>query len=210
MSARSRLLALIPSMLALACRDPSSGGASSGAADGTTEDVRDAASPGDPTRPDSGAALPAAPAAGDVVWIDAPLVTHPKDYVDLGTYLNPAVPRDWTTPVNYADGDVTIRIELVSVSEGTEFPLYYLVGWTAGNGSTAYVRGGHMFQSLGVLEERVPVKELQRVVGGRDVGNAADEWSWKAAFETVNADAWGGKVVYPVSARVRFTLHPKR
>ena len=67
-----------------------------------------------------------------------------------------------------------------------------------------------MFQSLGVLEERVPVKELQRVVGGRDVGNAADEWNWKAAFETVNADAWGGKVVYPVSARIRFTLHPKR
>lgn len=209
MSARFRPFVLIPSVLAFACGEAGSSIPSSGGADDKTADERDAANPDEASRSDSGAA-PTAPAAGDVVWIDAPLVTHQKDYVDLGTYLNPAVPKDWTTPVNYADGDVTIRIELVSVSQGTQFPLYYLVGWTAGDGSKDYVRGGHMFESLGVLEERVPVKELQRVVGGRDVGNAADDWNWKAVFETVNADAWGGKVVYPVSARVRLTLHPKR
>lgn len=67
-----------------------------------------------------------------------------------------------------------------------------------------------MFESLGVLEERGPVKDFQRVVNGRDVGSAGNTWPWRSTFQTVNADAWGGNVKYPVTARIRFVLHPKR
>jgi hypothetical protein len=144
------------------------------------------------------------------VWIDAGEVVHDKDYHDLGAFLNAAVPKNWSSPVNYADGEVTVRIELLSVADGTVFPLYYLVGWDPGDGSDRYVRGGAKFDKLGVIEERVPVKEFQRVVNGKDDGNVGSDWPWQNAFKTVNADAWGAKVKYPLKAKVRFTLHPKR
>ena len=162
------------------------------------------------TRP--AAPTPARPSApGDIVWIRTPVLTHDKDFRDLTPYLNPAVPRDWVSPVNYRDGDITIRIEIVGAHDPAAVPIYYLVGWTAGAGQ-GYIRGGEMFtKASGVLEDRVPVKEWQRVVNGVDAGNVGDDWDWRHAFGQVNGDTWAanrGGQLYPLKVRVTVTLHP--
>lgn len=152
--------------------------------------------------------------AGDVVWLKTPVITHTRDYHDLSAYLNPAVPKNWTSPVDYADGTVTIKVELISDAHPEVMPVYVLVGWTDANGK-GYVRGGEMFtKPSGTITETVPVKEWQRVVNGRDTGNAGNGWDWKHAFGTVNSDVWstsgGSGGMYPIKVRITMTLHPKR
>lgn len=140
------------------------------------------------------------------MWIDTPVITHDRDYHSLDDYLNPAVPTDWTSPVDYADGDITICIELISAMSS---PVYYLIGWTPGDGSDKYIRGGARFDdTTGFQEFRVPVAEFQRVVDGVDAGDVGDDWDWTQAFRAVNADTWGGDGPYPVRTRIRFILHP--
>jgi hypothetical protein len=143
-----------------------------------------------------------------VVWIDTPVIEHDKDYHPFAEYLNPDVPANWESPVNYADGDVTIRIELLETASAGAFPVYYLIGWESQDGE-GYVRGGAKFDALGTFEERVRVKDFQRVVNGVDAGSVEDDWDWSRAFQSPNGDTWGaGGAPYPLRVKVRLTLHP--
>ncbi|GEM_PF-5543210 len=149
-------------------------------------------------------------APGDVVWIDTPVFVHDKDFHPLSDWVNPAVGPDWLAPVDYANGEVTVCIELISVADPSVVPIYYLIGWGPGDGSSAYVRGGAMFEGpSGVVKERVPVKQFQRVENGYDVGNVGDSWNWAQAVDSPNGDTWGNGPPYPLTVRLRLTLHPR-
>lgn len=149
----------------------------------------------------------------DIVWIRTPVLTHDKDFHDLTPYLDPAVPRNWVTPVDYRDGDITIRVEIVGAHDPASVPVYYLLGWTAGAGD-GYIRNGVMFtRASGVLEARMRVRQLQRVVDGHDAGDVGTGWDWRHAFGQVNGDTWAahqGGDLYPLKVRLTVTLHPKR
>ena len=163
------------------------------------------------TRSDGAEAGDSAWALGDLVWSDTPILEHTRDFLSLADYLNPALPSNWLSPINYADGEVSVRIELIEVARPSSVPIYYLVGWSPDDGSERYIRGGARFdQASGVVEERVPVKSFQKVVNGRDAGDVNDDWNWSKAFRTPNGDTWGSNgAPYPLKVKVRLTLHPR-
>ncbi len=200
---------MVGGLLLLAnCGDDGSGG--EGAAGGGVASAGNGSAQtgsGGPTGAGSGGFCDEALGPDDVVFLDAAEVVHEGDYLDLSEFVNPAVPKNWESPVDYANGEVTVCIELLEIGDPSAVPIYYLVGW--GDGADGYIRGGAMFEEpAGQVKERVPVKDFQRVVNGVDAGSVGDDWDWSNAFDTVNGDAWGSSPPYPLRARVKLTLHP--
>ena len=97
-------------------------------ATGTTKPSPRATSTKVPTK--LAAATPTRPEVPrDIVWIRTPVLTHDKDFHDFTPYLNPAVPRNWVSPVDYRDGDITIRIEIVGAHQPAAVPI---ITWSGG------------------------------------------------------------------------------
>jgi hypothetical protein len=146
---------------------------------------------------------------GDVVWVDTPVLEHDRDYHSLADWLSPQVPADWTAPADFAGGDITVCVQLLSVADPAAFPVWYTVGWGRGDGQDGYIRMGSRFEAVGqVVETRMPVKAFQRVEGGYDAGDVGDDWDWTRAFSPPNGDTWGDAPPYPLTVKVRITLHP--
>lgn len=153
-------------------------------------------------------------APGDVMWIDTPVIEHDRDFHSYADYLNPEVPANWVSPVNFADGTFTLRVQLLEMSDPEALPIYYLVGWEPGDpDADGYVRGGvKIDEGAGVYEvTREPIKNFQRVENGVDAGAVGDAWDWTRAFRSPNGDAWDANdqaELYPFKVKVTMVLHP--
>ena len=90
---------------------------------------------------------------------DADTSTPSKShYYVKGAALNPDRPRDWTSPVDYRNGTVHIRTEVIEKptgGENTEWTLCYIPNRGQGNGYGC--TGSGIYQEAGVYERDVPM-----------------------------------------------------
>ena len=90
---------------------------------------------------------------------DADTSTPSKShYYVRGAALNPDRPRDWTSPVDYRNGTVHIRTEVIEKpagGENTEWTLCYIPNRGQGNGYGC--TGSGIYQEAGVYERDVPM-----------------------------------------------------
>jgi hypothetical protein len=79
-------------------------------------------------------------------------------YYVRGAALNPERPRDWTSPVDYRNGTVHIRTEVIEKPAGgetTEWTLCYIPNRGQGNGYGC--TGSGIYREKGVYERDVPM-----------------------------------------------------
>jgi hypothetical protein len=90
---------------------------------------------------------------------DADTSTPSKShYYVKGAALNPDRPRDWTSPVDYRNGTVHIRTEVMEKpagGENTEWTLCYIPNRGQGNGYGC--TGSGLYWETGVYERDVPM-----------------------------------------------------
>jgi hypothetical protein len=90
---------------------------------------------------------------------DADTSTPSKShYYVRGNMLNPDRPRDWTSPVDYRNGTVHIRAEVIEKPAGgekTTWTLCYIPNQGQGNGYGC--TGTGMYREKGVYEQDVPM-----------------------------------------------------
>ena len=90
---------------------------------------------------------------------DADTSTPSKShYYVKGAALNPDRPRDWTSPVDYRNGTVHIRTEVIEKpagGENTEWTLCYIPNRGQGNGYGC--TGSGLYRETGVYERDVPM-----------------------------------------------------
>ena len=75
-----------------------------------------------------------------------------------GDLINPARPKDWTSPVDYRNGTVHIRLEVLDKPPGdapTKWTLCYIPNKGQGNGYGC--TGTELFTTEGVFETDVPM-----------------------------------------------------
>jgi hypothetical protein len=78
-----------------------------------------------------------------------------------GDMLNPNRPKDWTSPVDYRNGTVHIRIEVLdrpASGEGTQWSLCYIPNKGQGNGYGC--TGTPIYTDKGVFERDVSMKSF--------------------------------------------------
>lgn len=83
-------------------------------------------------------------------------VPSKSHYYVKGEMLNPDRPNDWTTPVNYRNGTVHIRLEVIEKPAGgapTTWTLCYIPNKGKGNGYGCTNTG--VFQETGIYERDV-------------------------------------------------------
>jgi len=90
---------------------------------------------------------------------DADTSTPSKShYYVRGDAINPARPKDWTSPVDYRNGTVHIRTEVIEKPAGgekTEWTLCYIPNRGQGNGYGC--TGSGIYTEKGVYERDVPM-----------------------------------------------------
>ena len=90
---------------------------------------------------------------------DADTSTPSKShYYVKGAALNPDRPRDWTSPVDYRNGTVHVRTEVIEKpagGENTEWTLCYIPNRGQGNGYGC--TGSGIYRETGVYERDVPM-----------------------------------------------------
>ncbi|MBT30227.1 MAG: hypothetical protein CMO01_11255 [Thalassobius sp.] len=82
-------------------------------------------------------------------------------YYVTNNMLNPNVPKDWTSPVDYRNGTVHIRIEVLEKPEGkapTKWTLCYIPNKGQGNGYGC--TGTDLYLEEGIYEKDVPMTEF--------------------------------------------------
>lgn len=82
-------------------------------------------------------------------------------YYVKGDMLNPDRPRDWTAPVDYRDGSVHIRAEIIEKPPGdapTTWTICYIPNKGRGNGYGC--TGTQIYREAGVYERDVSMKEF--------------------------------------------------
>lgn len=79
-------------------------------------------------------------------------------YYVKGDLLNPARPKDWTSPVDYRNGTVHIRAEVIEKpagAENTTWTLCYIPN--KGQGNNYGCTGTGMYREKGVYEQDIPM-----------------------------------------------------
>lgn len=79
-------------------------------------------------------------------------------YYVKGDRLNPNIPRDWTSPVDYRNGTVHIRIEVLEKPAGkapTKWTLCYIPNKGQGNGYGC--TGTEIYFNEGIYESDIPM-----------------------------------------------------
>ncbi|MCB0371647.1 MAG: hypothetical protein KDD31_01415, partial [Muricauda sp.] len=93
---------------------------------------------------------------------DADTSTPSKShYYVTGDMLNPNRPKDWTSPVDFRNGTVHIRIEVLEKPPGnepTKWTLCYIPNRGQGNGYGC--TGTDLFTEEGIYEKDVPMTEF--------------------------------------------------
>lgn len=78
-----------------------------------------------------------------------------------GPLINPNRPKDWTSPVDYRNGSVHIRLEVLEKppgSEPTTWTLCYIPNKGQGNGYGC--TGTDLYKEVGVYEKDVPMTQF--------------------------------------------------
>ena len=114
------------------------------------------------------AALPACSRAEQFVLFDVTFTFTKADaenstpnkshYYVKGPLINPDRPKDWTTPVDYRNGTVHIRAEVIEKpagGENTTWTLCYIPNKGQGNGYGC--TGTGLYREKGVYEQDVPM-----------------------------------------------------
>jgi|ERR1041385_4932968 hypothetical protein len=117
------------------------------------------------------AAIPALSHASQFVLFDVTFTYTKQDadtstpskshYYVKGPMLNPDRPRDWTSPVDYRNGTVHIRAEILEKPPGgapTTWTLCYIPNKGQGNGYGC--TGTGIYREKGVYERDVPMTEF--------------------------------------------------
>ncbi|MCU0654495.1 MAG: hypothetical protein MUF64_04150 [Polyangiaceae bacterium] len=154
--------------------------------------------------------------ARDVLWIDTGPVEHTRDYASFEEFCAPEVPKDWTRPIPYADGSFTLRVEVLALSNPAAQPIFYTVGWkrpieTEDPEDAEYIRMAvKIDRGVGVYEQSGEIKNLSRVINGKDAGPVGEGWDWTNAWGSPNGDAFdiGPEDPYPLTVRVSLVLRP--
>ena len=93
---------------------------------------------------------------------DADTSTPSKShYYVKGDRLNPARPKDWTSPVDYRNGTAHIRLEVLDKPPGgepTTWTICYIPNRGQGNGYGCMGTG--LYQHAGVVEKDVPMRSF--------------------------------------------------
>jgi hypothetical protein len=93
---------------------------------------------------------------------DADTSTPSKShYYVKGDRLNPDIPKDWTSPVDYRNGTVHVRIEVLEKPEGheaTTWSLCYIPNQGQGNGYGC--TNTPLYYKEGIYEKDVPMTEF--------------------------------------------------
>lgn len=93
---------------------------------------------------------------------DADTSTPSKShYYVKGDRLNPARPKDWTSPVDYRNGTAHIRLEVLDKPPGgepTTWTICYIPNKGQGNGYGCMGTG--LYQHAGVVEKDVPMRSF--------------------------------------------------
>ncbi|MFD2098622.1 hypothetical protein [Flagellimonas iocasae] len=82
-------------------------------------------------------------------------------YYVTGDKLNPNIPNDWTSPIDYRNGTVHIRLEVLEKPEGkepTKWTLCYIPNKGQGNGYGC--TSTELFLDEGIYEKDVPMTEF--------------------------------------------------
>ena len=82
-------------------------------------------------------------------------------YYVTGTKINPARPTDWTQPVDYRNGTVHIRTEVIEKPAGDEpttWTMCYIPNKGQGNGYGC--TGADLYRAAGVYEKDVPMRSF--------------------------------------------------
>ncbi|MBO0323248.1 hypothetical protein J0X14_13145 [Muricauda sp. CAU 1633] len=82
-------------------------------------------------------------------------------YYVTGDKLNPDIPKDWTSPVDYRNGKVHIRLEVLEKPAGkepTKWTLCYIPNKGQGNGYGC--TSTDLFVDEGIYEKDVPMTEF--------------------------------------------------
>lgn len=82
-------------------------------------------------------------------------------YYVTGDKLNPNIPKDWTSPVDFRNGTVHIRLEVLEKPDGkepTKWTLCYIPNKGQGNGYGC--TSTDLFFDEGVFEKDVPMTEF--------------------------------------------------
>src|SRR5215218_7812447 len=94
--------------------------------------------------------------------MDADTSTPSKSHFYVrGDSLNPNRPRDWTSPVDYRNGTVHVRIDVMEKPPGgetTEWTLCYIPNKGQGNGYGC--TGTDLYMEAGVYEKDVPMTKF--------------------------------------------------
>jgi hypothetical protein len=94
--------------------------------------------------------------------MDADSSTPSKShYYVTGKAINPKRPRDWTSPVDYRNGTVHVRIEVLdrpASGEGTQWSLCYIPNRGQGNGYGC--TGTPIYTEKGVYEKDVSMRSF--------------------------------------------------
>ena len=94
----------------------------------------------------------------------------PSHYYVKGDQLNPTRPRDWTAPVDYRNGTVHVRLEVLKKPHGNEpttWSICYIPNKGIGKGYGC--TGTAVYRAEGVYEKDVSMKSFWR--------NDAIDWS---------------------------------
>lgn len=151
---------------------------------------------------------------GDIVWIETPEIEHDRDYYDYIDFINPAAPTDWTSPVDFTEGQVWIHVEVLETPPGFVPPVYYTVTWDPGREGVidGFLRAAVEIDKPGpaVYDEVADVRSIEYSPDGTCCQSVCDRpWPWDAAWQGPNGDVivLDGEG-FPLRVRTRLVLRP--
>lgn len=131
--------------------------------------------------------------------------------------VSPGAPKDWTAPVNFVDGLIHVRAEVLRMSP-VETPVSVHIGWwnREGDPEIRHTAGAPiLFDSPGVYGTIVPVRQVRAFYGAGPRENAiVNDWNWPDAYAPNRFYTFiqpranvPGKEGFPYQIRVTVTVH---
>ncbi len=165
------------------------------------------------------------PAADQFVFVDATFVIGGKnrlhkdwDFV-TGIKTQPGCPKNWLTPINYAEGKLRFRFEVLEMGP-VDKPLTIGMGWwnTPKDPEIRHSAGAlTKFDKPGVYETTVPINKIGAYYGaGPNRDKPCKVWHWDSAyadnmfyvFVRPNGNP-EDKQGFPIKMRATVTIMPK-
>jgi hypothetical protein len=150
----------------------------------------------------------------DVVWIETPRIIHEQDFYSYEDFVQPDAPVDWTSPVDFTQGQLWIHVEVFETPPDAIFPIYYTVTWGPARDGVieGFLRAAVEIDEPGpaVYDEVADFKSIEWSPDGSCCqGVCGQPWPWDAAWTDVAGDV----VVlegngFPLEVQARLVLRP--